>query len=113
MWKRTGEWVLCDCGDFFLDIDEYRNGEDQMIFCHVRYNVWTKASFKESARVFRTFRAAVDCPLYVIGDEGDRKFARFVAHFGFKPLSSIHCTDGKRRLLYVSFKENVVLKHVQ
>lgn len=76
-----------------------------MIFCHIRFHKWSKGSLIEAGNVFWLFRAAVDCPLYAIGHAGDRKFERFVRRFGFRPLTNIHCADGKDRTVYISTKD--------
>lgn len=105
---RTREWMVYDCPEFTFDIDEYIVDGRQMIFTHLRFHKWSAGAFRHFLRVFDTFRASVDCPLYAFSEDQSNKFTRFVTKLGYRPLpNTIECGNGERRTLFVSHKEPI------
>jgi hypothetical protein len=102
---RKGPWTAYECDDFIFELDEYSDATKQMIFGHVFFYKFTPAAMKHCIEVYKTFRQTVDCPIYAYGEEDTPKYARFVGHLGFTPVSSITCVNGEQRTLYISLKD--------
>jgi hypothetical protein len=105
-WQKVGEWTPIDSPEYLFEVEEYRNGDKQMVFIHLHIWKWTISVLKRIRRDFNLFRQCVPCPIYTCGTADDDKFERFVSLFGWKPLTTIPCTDGKTRRLFIHINDN-------
>lgn len=105
-WVKVGEQTVLDTPAYLWVLEEFRNGDAQMVFVHLTIRKWLRATFKELLAHWKLFREVVTCPIYACPDDDDDKFAQFAGLFGFKPISEAMCTDGKLRRIFVSLKEN-------
>jgi hypothetical protein len=106
-WVLQDEVPVIDKDDYYFAIEEYRRGEDQMVFLHLTVHKWTPSVFKEILRNWKLFREYVTCPLYAIGGvEHPEKWEAFVSRLGFKFLIDVVCENGAKRRLFVHYKEN-------
>lgn len=102
MWTPQGEVPIIDCPDYYFSLEEFRRGEDQMVFVHVNVYRWTASVFKEILRNWRLFRQHVVCPLFAVaGEDSSEKWERFVSRLGFKFHSNVVCENGAERRLFV------------
>lgn len=104
-WKSAGSWIALETPEYIFEVEEWRRGEDQMVFVHLLVLKWNLTALKRMVHAFSVFRECVTVPVYACGEVDDAKWRAFVALFGFKPLTEVECTDGKRRRLYIHIKE--------
>lgn len=103
-WTLVSEQKLIDCPEYLFELEEYRCGEKQMVFVHLHVWKWSKGLLKRLQDVFAKFRECVPGPIFTAGTHDDDKFLRFVSLFGWKPFTTIPCTDGKTRRLFIHIK---------
>lgn len=72
-----------------------------MTLFHLDVFYFSASILRQMLTQWQVFREHVNCVLYCMGNEDDDRFRRFVSYFGFTPLSTIPCTDGKTRTLFV------------
>lgn len=100
-WHSVREDIVLDHPEYQLSLEEYRRGEDQMVFIHLYvWKDWSAKLLKRFMHEWKILRKHVTCPLYACADIDDDKWSKFVQLFGFKPLSEAICTDGKTRRIY-------------
>lgn len=104
-WHSVREDVAINNSDYFCSLEEFRHNDDpskQAVFIHATVKTkFTKellARFKREFELLRKHTAGV--PIFAMPDTDDSKWSAFVKLFGFKPLSTIKCTDGKSRRMY-------------
>jgi hypothetical protein len=106
-WVPQGETAVLDKPEYYFALEEFRRGEDQMVFVHITVRKWTVSVFKEILRNWKLFREYVTCPLYAIGGVEDLdKWETFVSRLGFKFLQDVICENGEHRRLFIHFKNN-------
>lgn len=106
-WVPQEEVTVHDTDTYFFALEEFRRGEDQMVFLHLVVHEWKPSVFKEILRNWKLFRKHVTCPLYVVaGVEDVEKWEAFVSLLGFKPFIDVVLENGRPRRLFVHFKEN-------
>jgi hypothetical protein len=88
--------------EFWVELDEYRAGSDQLVIAHIRFAKFSPSILKRVDHVWRCLRASLPCPLYAYGEEDNDKWERFVKRLGFQPLCEVHCLDGAARRLFIS-----------
>lgn len=94
------------CADYLFEIDEYRRGEEQMLFAHIRLFNFTPSVFKDLKRRWKIFRECVTAPLFASAENADDKWQRFVTSLGFKPLDKAICDDGNSRPIFIHVKDS-------
>src|SRR6187455_1070457 len=94
-WKDCGETTAVERPEYYCGLQEFRRGDDQMVFIHLTVRKWSKKTLKLALHDFALLRQFVTCPLYCAGEVDDKKFANWVRLFGFKFLTQAICTDGK------------------
>jgi hypothetical protein len=100
-WIRIGETIAIDNNEYELALEEFRRGDDQMVFIHLWVKKdWSLALLKRFKYEFGVLRQHIKCPLYAMSEADDDKWSKFVTLFGFKPLSEALCTDGVSRRIY-------------
>lgn len=99
-WKRVAHHPAIDDPDFTLSLEEYRNGAHQMMFIDLGVRRWSPGMLRRFADGWKIFRKHITCPLFAFPDVDDGKWEKFVTRFGFKPLSTIQCTDGSFRRIF-------------
>ena len=104
-WHEAGRYVVEDCPEFLCELQEFRRGNDQMVFIHLTTENWSLKTLRKMQNDFALLRECVTCPLYACGNDTDEKWAQFISLFGFRPLTEAVCTDGKRRRIFVHFKD--------
>ena len=98
-WRFVREDVVFDYPEYRLALEEWRNGDQQMIFVALLVYYWSATMLKRFRREWAALRQHVTCPLYVWADVDDKKWERFVSLFGFKPFT-VAIQDGKRRRIF-------------
>lgn len=91
--------------DYHFEIEELRRGSDQMLLAHINVDKWSKEVFKDIVTKWRVFRECVTAPLFAFGVQDDDKWERFVRFLGFKPFTTILCSDGSSRRLFIHVKD--------
>jgi hypothetical protein len=91
--------------EYWFDIDEYRRGDDQMIFAHLRFSSFSASILRKALHDWRVFREYVPAPVFCFGTDDDAKFERFVTLFGFKSLNTDVVWEGKSRRLFLHLKD--------
>lgn len=102
-WRSVREDVAVDNPDYFCSLEEYRSSDnEQMVFIHATVKKpFTKELLKRFKGEFALLRKhTTGIPLFACADLDDHKWSSFVKLFGFKPLSTAVCTDGKTRRIY-------------
>jgi len=106
MWQISEEQPIIDKDAYYFAIEEFRRGEDQMVFVHLTVHDWSLRTFKEILRNWKLFRSHVSCPLFAVGGVQDAaKWERFVSRLGFKFHSNVVCENGAERRLFIHTKE--------
>lgn len=106
-WQIQEEVPVVDNDDYYFALEEYRRGNDQMVFVHLTVHKWTPRVFKELIKRWKQFREYVTCPLYAVGGVEDvEKWEAFVSLLGFKFLMNVVCENGAERRLFIHNKEN-------
>lgn len=105
-WKSIDEHTVVDCPEYYCGLEEFRRGQDQMMFIHFTVHQWSKATLKKAKREFDLLRQCVTCPLYGCGEVDDKKWESFVKLFGFQFLTDAICTDGKKRRVFIHIKDD-------
>jgi hypothetical protein len=105
-WKSVANYTVVDRPEYFCDLEEFRRGDDQMMFIHLQVRKWSKETLAIAKREFNLLRQFVTCPLYGAGEVDDEKWSSFVKLFGFKFLQNVICTDGKTRRLFIHIKDD-------
>src|SRR6187455_3003038 len=111
-WKHIEEYTVVDCPEYYCGLEEFRRGDDQMMFIHMTVHQWSKAALTKAKREFKLLRQCVTCPIYSCGpmypnDEADvKKWESFVKLFGFKFLTNAMCTDGKQRRVFIHLTDD-------
>ena len=100
-WVPQGEKPVIDCADYCWTIEEFRRGEDQMVFAHLTVHKWTPRVWRNLQHVWTLFRKCVVCPVWIVGADGTDKFDRFVSRLGFRFHSNVVCKNGAERRLFV------------
>jgi hypothetical protein len=72
---------------------------------HLRFKRWDKASFARLLQDWRIFRKCTCAPLFAHAEYDDDKWARFVTHLGFKPVTNFQGADGLKRRVFISLPE--------
>ena len=111
-WVPQEEVTVHDTNTYYFALEEFRRGEDQMVFLHLTIHEWKPSVFKEILRNWKLFRKHVTCPLYVTaGIAAVEKWEAFVSLLGFKPFIDVVLENGTPRRLFVHFKENNKATH--
>ena len=111
-WVAQEEVTVHDKPEYYFALEEFRHGEEQMVFLHLTIHSWKPSVFKEILRNWKLFRKHVTCPLYVVaGVEDVEKWEAFVSLLGFKPFIDVVLENGRPRRLFVHFKENNKATH--
>lgn len=105
-WQRVAEYTAHETPEYRFDLDEYRDGDKQMLFVHLAVTHCSPTTFREMRHVWSKFREVVTCPVYALGPDEDDKFANFVGLFGFKFLREVQCENGEQRRLFINVKDN-------
>lgn len=101
-WTSLGETEGINKPEYHFAIEEFRCGEDQMVFLHLTVRKWSVSVAKEILRNWKLFRQCVTCPVFANGDGGDQvKWEAFVSLLGFQFLTNIICENGVERRLFV------------
>ena len=107
-WAPQGEVPLVDCPDFYFSLEEFRRGQDQMVFVHITVRKWSASVWRNIQHTWTCFRHAVTCPVWAVGADGTPKFDRFVSRLGFQFHSNVVCkNDAERRLFVHILDKNV------
>lgn len=105
-WELQEEVSVIDKAEYYFALEEYRRGDDRMVFIHLCVHVWTPSVYKEVLRNWKMFRECVTCPLFAVaGVEDVAKWERFVTRLGFKFVSNVICENGAERRLFIHIKE--------
>ena len=100
-WHEITTHVVRDIPEYRFALEEWRNGDRQMVFVHMNVREWTKAALKQMLHEFKIFRKCVTCPLYAVaGEDAGDKWEDFVALFGFSYLTDVICNNGESRRLF-------------
>jgi hypothetical protein len=102
-WKSLGETVVFNKPEYFASLEEFRRGDDQMVFGHLSVRKWNKSVLKEIIKNWGALRSFVTCPIYAVSEDGSPKFESFISFLGFKPLTEIICQNGEKRRLFIHF----------
>ena len=87
--------------DTWIETQELESGQTLNFFhCEVFY--WRPSTLKRMITQWRIFRTHVPQALFCQGEVDDEKWAKFIHHFGFKYLTTVPCTDGKERRIFIS-----------
>lgn len=100
-WVPQGEVPIIDCPDYYWSLEEFRRGEDQMVFVHLTVRKWTPRVWRNLQHVWSLFRKCVVCPLWAVSEDGTPKFEHFVSRLGFEFHSNVVCENGAERRLFV------------
>lgn len=103
-WKLVTSYVAHETPEYSFTLDEYRDGEKQMLFVHLHVKRWSPGMLREMRDVFAKFRDAVSCPLYALNPDEDKTWEKFVALFGFKFLREVQCENGEQRRLFINLR---------
>lgn len=87
---------------YWLDLDEYRRGQDALLAAHVRFERFSPSIMKSVIVGWRAFRQCVSAPVVAIGEVDDEKWERFVTRLGFRYFKEVICINGKKRRLFIS-----------
>lgn len=114
-WTKVADYTVVDCSEYFWELEEFRDkspsaagaapdgsGDQQFMLVHLKVRKWSKDVLKSMRAAFLTFRDVVTCPLYAVHPVEDDKWVKFIAYFGFKPLTEITCENGERRTLFIN-----------
>ncbi len=120
-WKSQGEVPVIDNDDYFCLVEEFKRGEEQMVFCHMLVFNWTPSVYKDFVRKWRLFRKHVTCPLYAVAGPTDvERWEKFVTRLGFTFVMPVVCENGAERRLFVHIQnqeekphEPHVLNHIK
>lgn len=106
-WIAQEEVVVRDLEEYHFALEEFRRGEDQMVFVHLTVHEWTLSTFKKILREWKLFRECVTCPLYAVGGvEEPQRWEKFVSRLGFTPLAEVICENGAKRRLFIHTIKN-------
>jgi hypothetical protein len=105
-WKFVADHKVVDHPEYTCLLEEFRRGQDQMMFIHFEVHKWSKETLKLAKKEFALLRQFVTCPLYGCGEVDDEKWANFVKLFGFKFLTNAICTDGKSRRVFIHLTDD-------
>lgn len=100
-WHKEATWIVLDRPEYVFTLDEFKKGDKQMLFVHLKVYKHTKEVLTQLLAEWRLFRKCVTCPVYCHGINDDEKFHRFVSLFGWKQLCKAKCPDGKERRIYI------------
>ncbi len=98
-------YVAIDKPEYVFELEEMRNGDDQMVFAHIRVHEWSKAVLKQMLADFKAFREHVTCPLFAVSEHDGDKWEHFISYFGFKFLQNVICENGEERRLFLNLPE--------
>lgn len=87
--------------EYWLEIDEYRRGDDQFLLAHFRFAKWSPSIFKRALAEWQLFRQHVKAPLFCIGEKDDDTFLHFVTRVGYRLLRNVICENGIERRLFI------------
>ena len=105
-WEHTNSWVALERPEYIFELDEFRRGDDQMVFVHLWVKKWAPRVFKQIIREWRAFRKVAPGPLYAVGEDDDSKWERFVRTLGFEELTDAVCENGEQRRVFISLPKN-------
>jgi hypothetical protein len=106
VWQKVANYRVTDCPEYLWELDEHLGPHgEQMLFVHLKVRKWSKATLLLMRERFLQFREFVTCPLYAVGEDAGEKYAKFVKHFGFEPLTEVICENGERRRLFISVSQ--------
>lgn len=74
-----------------------------MTFVHVDIYAPTAGTLKSLLQQWPAVRASLPPIVFCHGHSDDPMFHRFVTRFGWKPISSTPCSDGKTRRIYAHY----------
>lgn len=96
--------IVCETDDFLWQTNSIDLGEGRIMpFMHLTVYVPTPRVMKAMKALYASKRHEFPNIVFAQGLVDDDKFERFVAHFGFKPISDCFCTDGVNRRLFVNY----------
>lgn len=104
-WQKTASYTAHETPEYSFELDEYRDGDKQMLFVHLAVTHCSPSTFREMRDVWNKFREVVTCPVYALGPDEDDKFANFVRLFGFEFLRDVICENGEQRRLFLNTKK--------
>lgn len=96
---------LVDQPDFEVTWN-YQQAEPGVLlpFVHVEVFYWRSSTLRYLKALWPSVRAKLPPIVFCAGTESDKKFHKFVTHFGWQPLKHAHCSDGKDRMIYVHYR---------
>ena len=104
-WQKVGSHVVISKPEYEFEIDEFRRGDDQMVFVHMWVLDWSKSVLRDMLAAWKIFRQCVTCPLYAVAEIDDDKWTGYVSLFGFKPLTEVVLNNGEHRRLFIHRKQ--------
>jgi hypothetical protein len=105
MWTSK-ETEVINKDEYRFTVEEFKRGEDQMVFLHIDILKWTPSVFKELLRNWKFFREHVTCPLFAYAGADQETWEHFVTRLGFRFFQDVVCENGALRRLFVHTKEN-------
>jgi len=87
--------------DFWFELDEYRDGEQQMLLAHLQFFHWSPRVCRQFIQDWRVFRQYVTVPLFACPKDMDAKTFKFLCKTGWRFKQHIECDDGKIRPLFI------------
>jgi hypothetical protein len=87
--------------EYWLEIDEYKRGEEQFLLAHFRFAHCSPSVFKRALKEWHLFRQCVTAPLFCIGEKDDDLFLHFVSRVGYRFLRNVICENGIERRLFI------------
>ena len=98
--------TLVDDAEYRSVLQEFRDGEQQMLLIHMDVFKFAPSVMKRMVRDFNALRQCTDTSIFAIEPTPDNgMWHRYVSHMGFEFSSYVDCTDGESRRCYVSNKK--------
>ncbi len=85
--------------------EKYTDDGYTLTFVHLDVYYWSSSVFKKLCKLWPSILAKLPDIIYTQGITPDKKFVRFISHFGWKFLGPCMCTDGINRDIYFQIKQ--------
>jgi len=102
--------IVREVPDYVFEIEEWRRGDEQYLFAHFTVRHWARSVAVQMLREWRLFRSVVTAPLFAFPKVEDDKWTRFVTLLGFRPFTTIVCTNGEVRSMYLHQVDNALVE---
>jgi hypothetical protein len=105
--ERVARHRVRDTEHYWCEVDEFRVNNATHLLCHIRFNRFSAAIFKQFLREWELFRAWCPETLFcVAGPDAGEKWLRFVRRLGFVPTAStIVLQNGAERQLFINVRD--------